>query len=180
VIKSNGDIYFTDPPYGLRGTNESPLKELDFNGVYRIDGQDSTVSLFFRDMTRPNGIALSPDEKTLYVANSDPGRAIWMVFELDEAGGLISARTFFNATNWVEEGRKGLPDGMTVDHQGNLFVTGPGGVIVFTPDGEHLGTIETGQATANCTFGGPDGSILFITADMYFCKIQTTTSGVGF
>jgi len=179
VLHSNGDIYFTDPPYGLEGTDESPDKELDFNGVYRIDAQNGEVSLLHREMTRPNGIALSPDEQKLYVANSDPDNAFWMMFDLDTGGGIVTASTFFDATGWVKEGRRGLPDGMTVDAKGNIFATGPGGVLVFTPDGDHLGTIETGEATANCVFGGEDGSTLFITADMYFCRIETNTKGLG-
>ncbi len=180
VLHSNGDIYFTDPPYGLDGTDESPAKELDFNGVYRIDAQNGNISLLHDGMSRPNGIALSPDEQVLYVANSDPDNAFWMAFDLDGGGGITRASTFFDATDMVREGKRGLPDGMTVDAKGNIFATGPSGVLVFTPDGEHLGTIETGQATANCTFGGAEGRTLFITADMYFCRIETETKGQGF
>lgn len=180
VVHSNGDIYFTDPPYGLEGTDESPDKELDFNGVFRIDTQNDELFLLHREMTRPNGIALSPDEQKLYVANSDPDNAFWMVFDLNTGGGIVTASTFFDATGWVKEGRRGLPDGMTLDANGNIFATGPGGVLVFSPEGDHLGTIETGQATANCTFGGENGSTLFITADMYFARVKTNTNGLGF
>ena len=93
-------------------------------------------------MTRPNGIAFSPDEKTLYVAQSDPEKAIWMAFDVKDDGTLGKGRVFFDATSWAKEGRPGLPDGMKVDQQGNLFATGPGGVHVFAPDGTHLGTLE--------------------------------------
>ena len=98
-------------------------------------------------MTRPNGIAFSPDEKTLYVAQSDPEAAIWMAFDVKADGTLGKGRVFFDATAWVKEGKKGLPDGMKVDAAGNLFATGPGGVHVFAPDGTLLGTLDTGEAT---------------------------------
>ena len=129
-------------------------------------------------MTFPNGIALSPDEKTLYVANSDPEKAIWMAFPVKDDGTLGKGRVFFDATRGVKT-LKGLPDGMKVDRDGNLFATGPGGVLVFDPDGTHLGTLDTGEATANCGWGD-DGSTLYITADMYLCRLKTTTKGRGF
>jgi gluconolactonase len=177
VFKSNGDLYFTDPPYGLEGQNKDPKKELPFNGVYRL-ASDGKLTLLTQEMTYPNGIAFSPDEKTLYVANSDPDKAIWMAFEVKEDGTLGKSRVFFDATPLVK-GRKGLPDGMKVDRVGNLFATGPGGVLVFSPDGTHLGTLNTGEATANCGWG-EDGSTLFITADMYLCRIKLNTKGEGF
>ena len=175
VYKSNGDLYFTDPPYGLLKKNDDPAKELDFNGVYRV-AKDGTVTLLTRDMTYPNGIALSPDEKTLYVANSDPIKAIWMAFPVKDDGTLGKGRVFFDATPWAKAGKKGLPDGMKVDRAGNLFATGPGGVLVFDPDGTHLGTFNTGEATANCGWG-EDGSTLFITADMYLARARLSTKG---
>jgi len=177
VIRSNGDIYFTDPPYGLEKLNQDPAKELDFNGVYRLT-PGGQLTLLTRDMTFPNGIAFSPDERTLYVANSDPQRAVWMAFDVDQDGGIKNGRVFFDATPWVGQ-YKGLPDGMKVDRQGNLFATGPGGVNVFSPAGKHLGRINPGEATANCGWGD-DGSTLYITADMYLCRIKTSTKGLGF
>ena len=131
VYTSNGDLYFTDPPYGLPGLNADPAKELDFNGVYRV-AKDGTVTLLTKEMTFPNGIAFSPDEKTLYVANSDPTKAIWMAFPVNEDGTLGKGRVFFDATQWVGS-KKGLPDGMKVDRAGNLFATGPGGVLDLRP-----------------------------------------------
>jgi gluconolactonase len=177
VYKSNGDLYFTDPPYGLLGQNNDPAKELAFNGVYRL-AKDGTVTLLTREMTFPNGIAFAPDEKTLYVANSDPKKAIWMAFPVDDDGTLGKGRVFFDATRWAGS-KKGLPDGMKVDRAGNLFATGPGGVLIFDPDGSHLGTLATGEATANCGFGD-DGSTLYITADMYLCRLRVKTRGQGF
>ena len=174
VFKSNGDLYFTDPPFGLRGLNEDPKKELPFNGVFRLS-KDGTVTLLTREMTFPNGLSFSPDEKTLYVANSDPNQAIWMAFDMRDDGTLGKGRVFFDATPTVPS-KKGLPDGMKVDRSGNLFATGPGGVLVFDPDGTHLGTLNTGEATANCGWGD-DGSVLYITADMNLCRIRLTTRG---
>ena len=138
TYKSNGDLYFTDPPYGLPKQFDDPRRELDFCGVYRL-AKDGQVTLLTKDMTRPNGIAFSPDEKTLYVAQSDPAAAIWMAFEVKADGTLGKSRLFFDATSWAKAGKKGLPDGMKVDAAGNLFATGPGGVHIFTPDGTHLG-----------------------------------------
>ena len=129
-------------------------------------------------MTRPNGIGFSPDEKTLYVAQSDPKAAIWRAYDVKPDGTLGRSRVLYDATDRVGH-HKGLPDGMAIDAQGNLFATGPGGVMVFAPDGTLLGRIDTKEATANCCFGGPDGSTLFITADMWLCKVETTTRGVG-
>ncbi len=179
VYKTNGDLYFTDPPYGLLGLNKDPAKELDFNGVYRISAADGAVTLLTREMTFPNGIALSPDEKTLYVANSDPTKAIWMAFPVKEDGTIGPGRVFADVTSSVSPAKKGLPDGMKVDAAGNLFATGPGGVLVFAPDGTHLGTFATGEATANCGWG-EDGSVLYITADMYIGRVKLATKGKGF
>lgn len=177
VYQSNGDLYFTDPPYGLPKNFDDPRRELDFCGVYRL-GRDGVLTLLTKELTRPNGLAFSPDEKTLYVAQSDPAAAIWMAFEVKPDGTLGKGRKFFDATAWVKEGRKGLPDGMKVDVAGNLFATGPGGLHIFA-DGTHLGTLETGQATGNCAWGD-DGSTLYIQADMYLLRIKLTTQGSRF
>lgn len=178
AFKSNGDLYFTDPPYGLLGLNNDPLKEIRFNGVYRLSAKDGSLTLLTKDMTFPNGIAFSPDEKRLYVANSDPKKAIWMAFPVNSDGLLGPGKVFFDATKFVAT-KKGLPDGMKVDQDGNVYATGPGGVFVFAPDGTHLGTFATGEATGNCCWG-EDGSTLFITADMYLGRVRLKTKGVGF
>lgn len=177
AFKSNGDLYFTDPPYGLPKNWDDSRRELDFCGVYRL-AADGKLTLLTKEMTRPNGIAFSPDEKTLYVAQSDPEAAIWMAYDVKPDGTLGQGRKFFDATPWVKEGKKGLPDGMKVDASGNLFATGPGGLHIFAPDGTHLGTFETGQATGNCAWGD-DGSTLYINADMYLVRIRLTTKGAG-
>jgi gluconolactonase len=173
-FKSNGDLYFTDPPYGLPGHFDDPRRELDYCGIYRI-AQDGTVTLLSRDLSRPNGLAFSPDEKTLYVANSDPAHAIWMAYPVEEDGRLGVGVVFHDVTKNVGE-MPGLPDGLKVDEKGNLFATGPGGVYIFSKAGVPLGRIDPGEAVANCAWGD-SGSTLFICADMYMCRIQTTTRG---
>jgi gluconolactonase len=177
VTHSSGAIYFTDPPYGLEKNMDDPKKELDFQGVYRV-APDGTVTLLTKELDRPNGIALSPDEKTLYVANSHGPRPIWMAYPVLDDGSIGTGKVFFDATE-LSKTAKGAPDGLEVDEKGNLFATGPGGVLVFSPEGKHLGTLKTGQATSNVAFG-VDGKTLFITADMYVLRIPLSTKGKGF
>jgi len=137
-----GTLFFTDPPYGLTGQDDSSLKELAFNGVYRLD-HDGTVTLLDGSMGRPNGIVLSPDERTLFVANSQKERAVWLAFDLDETGGVAGGpRLFFSAQARADAGAPGLPDGMAMDVHGNLWATGPGGVLVIGPGGQLLGVID--------------------------------------
>lgn len=178
VIDSRGNIFFTDPPYGLDNLNQSARKELDFNGVYCLR-TDSTLLLLTNKLSYPNGIALSPDEKTLYVSNSDPENAVWMAYGLNKDCTVDSGRIFFDGKDWVKQGKEGLPDGMAIDNKGNLFATGPGGVCIISPEGKLLGVIEIGHPVANCTFG-EDGKTLFLAADMLLCRIKTKTIGLGF
>jgi gluconolactonase len=177
-FKSNGDLYFTDPPYGLPGNFDDPRRELDFCGVYRVQfGADGVnkVTLLTDQMTRPNGIAFSPDEKFLYVAQSDPKAAVWMKYPVKDDGTIGAGTVFFDSTQYVGK-HKGLPDGLKTDKAGNVWATGPGGVWIFDPSGKPLGRIDTKEATANCCWGD-DGTVLYITADMYFCRVKTTTKG---
>jgi gluconolactonase len=177
AFKSNGDLYFTDPPYGLMTKDkpgEFPGQELDFCGVYRLS-PEGKLTLLTKEMTKPNGIAFSPDEKTLYIANSDPKKAVWMAFPVHDDGTLGEGKVFYDATEWAGK-RKGLPDGMKVDIHGNVFATGPGGVLVFNPKGKLLGVIDTGVNTANCAWGN-DGSMLYVAADKSLARIQTKTRG---
>jgi gluconolactonase len=178
VFKSNGDLYFTDPPYGFEQLNADPKKELLFNGVYRVSPK-GVVALLTDELTFPNGIAFSPGETLLYVAVSDSAKPVIMVYDVFRTGAIANGRVFFDASPLAREGKKGLPDGLKVDRKGNVFATGPGGVLVLSPAGEHLGTINTGEATANCAWGD-NGSVLYITADMFLCRIQTLTRGLGF
>jgi len=179
-FKSSGDLYFTDPPYGLPNGWDSPLRELDVAGVYRVEmGKDghNKVTLIVDDMTRPNGIAFSPDEKTLYVAQSDPKASLWKKFPVKADGTVGKGEVLFDTTEYVGK-HKGLPDGMKTDKDGNIWATGPGGVWIISPAGKPLGRIDTKEANGNCTWGD-DGSTLYITADMYFVRIRTLTKGAG-
>ena len=174
VIKSNGDIYFTDPPYGLPMRYEDPRRELDFCGVFCLSASGKLI-LLTKDMTRPNGIAFSPDEKVLYVAQSDPNNPIVKAFPVKSDGTLSTGRILYDFRGHVGT-FPGLPDGLKVDQNGNLFATGPGGVYIITPNGKLLGRIHTGKATSNCAWGD-DGSVLYITADDCLCRVKTETKG---
>jgi gluconolactonase len=174
VIAKSGTIFFTDPPYGLK---KGEASELPQHGVYSVTPAGK-VSLVIADIRFPNGIALSPDQKTLYVAVSDPQNTRVMAYDLQEDGSAKNGRVFFNAQPLKSKERKGGCDGMKVDGNGNIWTTGPGGVLVISKDGRHLGSILTGQATANCAFGGEDRSTLYITADMFLLRVKTLTKGL--
>ena len=171
VYHSDGSLYFTDPPYGLPKGDEDPAKELKFNGVYRL--AKGKLQLLIKDMTRPNGIALSPDEKTLYVANSDPLRKLWMRYDVAADGTVKNGKVFADVTAEKEDG---LPDGMKVDAQGNVYATGPGGVWVFAADGKHLGTIKPTEVPANCGWGD-DGKSLYMTARTGLYRVKLAAAG---
>jgi gluconolactonase len=169
VYRSNGDLYFTDPPYGLPGTFTDPAKEIPFQGVYRV-ARDGKVTAVVRDLEAPNGLAFSPDEKLLYVGNSMGG---WTVYGVRSEGTLGPGRAFSDARAWAGEGG---PDGLKVDRAGNLWTTGPGGVLVFAPDGTLLGRILTGVKTGNLAWG-ENGRSLFIAAKHWILRVQTTARG---
>ncbi len=178
VFRSNGDLYFTDPPFGLRGLNSDPAKELKQNGVYRL-APSGELTLVVPDLPFPNGIAFSPDERTLYVSNAESSRPIWMAYDVAADGSLSHGRVFFDATAQVKNGGRGVSDGMRIDRAGNLFAAGPGGILVITPQGKHIGTINTGQPTSNCAFGD-DGMTLYITANDRLMRVRLKTRGEGF
>ena len=150
-------MYFTDPSFGLEGMDNSPLRELTFNGVYRLrpNGQ---LELLTREQERPNGLVLSPDESILYVANSGGAVTGWMAYDLGP-NGLSNKRVFFDITG--VEGLGGA-DGMKVDLAGNVYATGPGGVWIISPDGTHLGWIRPPEALTNVGWGD-DGRTLYVT-----------------
>ena len=178
VRARDGTIYFTDPPYGLNGLNDSPHKEQKVNGVYRLD-PDGKVTQIEPGLTFPNGAILSPDEHRLYVTVSDPKHAVIMVYDRGRDGAISNGRVFADLTSLVSEANPGLPDGMAIDARGNLFSTGPGGVHIFAPDGKELGLIRTGTAIANCTFG-EDGRTLFLASNHMIARVRTKTKGLGF
>lgn len=171
VYKDDGSLYFTDPPYGLDKGDADPAKELKFNGVFRLS--KGKVQAIIRDLTRPNGIAFSPDQKTLYISNSDEKHKVWMRYDVEPNGTVKNGRVFYDATSEKEDG---LPDGMKIDSQGNLYGSGPGGIWVFSPDGKHLGTIKPPETPANCNWGD-DGRSLYITARTGLYRIKLAVTG---
>jgi gluconolactonase len=170
VYRSDGSLYFSDPPYGLPKQDDDPGKELPFNAVFRL--ANGKLQVVIDDLTRPNGLAFSPDEKTLYVANSEKQK-VWMRYDVQPDGTVRNGRVFFDVTSSTENG---LPDGMKLDAHGNLYCAGPGGVWVFSPDGAHLGTIKTPETPANCNWGD-DGKTLYITAETGLYRIKTAVEG---
>lgn len=166
VYDSKGNLFFTDPPYGLVGNSDDPTKELPFQGVFRCSPQGD-IKLITDKLARPNGIAFSPDEKIMYVSNSE-FPASWHSFSLDEMGNVVNESVFFVPGD--NEG-KGAPDGLKVDPQGNVWATGPGGLWIFSPEAKVLGRILTGEATSNCAFN-KDYSVLFLTCDDYIMRVK--------
>lgn len=175
VVKSNGNVYFTDPPYGLPKGPDDPGKELDFQGVYRLTASGE-LTLLTRELSRPNGLAFSPDEQTLYVANSDRDKAIVMAYPVKSDGTIGEGKVFFDATQAAQEKQPGLPDGLKVSRDGTVWATSPGGVRVYSSAGKHLGTFATGVPTSNVAFGD-DGSTLYMTADKNLVRVKTKAKG---
>jgi gluconolactonase len=177
VFSSNGDLYFTDPPFGLPGSFDDPRKELPFQGVYRFT-KGGKLSLLIRDIKAPNGIALSPDEKKLYVSDVNYERSAWLVYDLQADGTVANGRVFADASQWKKAPFFG-PDGFKLDKEGNLFGARPGGISVFAPDGTLLGTIETGMAISNVAWGD-DGSTLYVAGGSAVYRIKLNAKGSGF
>ena len=168
VFDKQGSIYFTDPPYGLRNGDEDNLKELNFNGVFKWSAREE-VKLVEKNMSRPNGIALSLDEKTAYVANSDPANDVIMAFDVLEDG-FLNGRIFFDG-NILSQTREGLFDGLKMHSSGIIFATGPGGVLLLDSMGVHLGTIMPGKKTANCSFD-KDEQYLYLTSTDVLARVK--------
>ena len=169
VVKSDGSIYFTDPPYGLPRQEEG--KELDYNGVFRL-APDGTLTLLDDSFERPNGLAFSPDERTLYVDDSYGGHI--RAFDVLPDGTLANGRVF---AELVDPDKAGVPDGMKVDVEGNVFCTGPGGIWVFDPSGRLLGRIVPPEQPANLAWGDADLKTLYITARTGLYRLRTKTGG---
>ncbi|OUT60024.1 MAG: gluconolactonase [Rhodopirellula sp. TMED11] len=169
VFDKQGHLYFTDPPYGLPERAIDPRREMDYCGVYRLS-KSGQLTLLTKQMTRPNGIGLSPDNRTLYVAQSDPASPIWMKFPINDDGTLGKGQKLQDAAEAMKT-YPGLPDGLAVAKDGTLFASGPGGIYVMTPEGELLGRILTEGRTSNCTFD-PEQKHLYITADSYLCRVK--------
>jgi gluconolactonase len=171
VVKSDGSIYFTDPPYGLPQQNTDPAKEIPYSGVYRI--QNGKVELLTKDVQWPNGIGFSPDERFLYVANSDPMNRVWMRFPVQANGTLGAGAPFYTVP---ADGPGGIPDGLKLDTLGNLYGTGPGGIWVISPDGKLLGRFEPPEVAANVAWGD-DGKTLYMTARTSLYRVRLNVGG---
>ena len=168
VFSKNGDLFFTDPPYGLDQQDDDSLKELDFNGIFKWSKKEGIV-LLNKTLSRPNGIAFSRDEKTVYIGNSDRGNLIIAAFDYID-GAFKNKRVFFNSKNILRKG-PGSFDGLKVHSSGTIFATGPGGVLVIGPKGKHLGTIRPGKATANCAFDAAE-NYLYLTSTDVLARIK--------
>ena len=177
VFRSNGDLYFTDPPFGLPRSFDDPAKELRVQGVYRLS-PDGKLQLLIRDLDAPNGIGFSPDERTLYVSNAFSARPVWMAYPVRVDGSVGSGRQFAEASAYVAGG-EGVPDGLKVDRTGHVFAAGPGGIHVFAADGTRLGRIVTGVPTGNLSWG-EDGSVLYIAANHRILRVPTKTKGLTY
>lgn len=169
VFDRDGNLFFTDPPYGLPNREKDSRRELDFCGVYRLSPQGE-LTLVSTQLDRPNGIGFSPDQTQLYVAQSDPSNPIWMSFPVLEDKTLGTGKVLYDAKRFMGE-YPGLPDGLAVHSSGLIFGSGPGGIYIITPEGKLLGRIITGGRTSNCAFG-PGEKELYITADSNLCRVQ--------
>ncbi len=184
VYKSDGSLYFTDPPYGLPTQgDDDPQKELKFNGVFRVLGarqqkpgapvDHSKLLVVIKDLPRPNGIAFSPDEKFLYIADS--GRKVWLRYRVQADGSVSDGALFCDPSG---DKTPGGPDGIRVDKLGNLYGSGPGGVWIISPEGKHLGTIKVSEVVSNVAWGDADGKTLYITASTSVYRIKLLIAGV--
>lgn len=173
----NRQYYFTDPPYGLAKKGQDPTREIDFFGVYRIDNSGKVV-LLDKSLKGPNGIAFSPDGKTLYVAQSVTNEAIIKSYPVKPDGNVGEGKVLYDATSLIKQGLPGTLDGLKTDIHGNIWTSGPGGVLVIEYSGKLIGRIEIGTPTSNCAWGD-DGSTLYITANNMLCRVKTKVKGSG-
>jgi|TARA_B110000305_G_C19464791_1_gene657067 gluconolactonase len=168
VYNSNKDLFFTDPPYGLKGGDNDKLKELDYNGVFKLTS-NGKLSVLIKNLSRPNGIAISRDEKLLYVANSDLNNPVIMKYQISDEG-VKNPEVFFDGS-FLSKKDKGLFDGLKIHPSGTVFATGPGGVLLIKSNGNHIGTVRTEVRTANCTFDDKY-EYLYMTSHQYLTRIK--------
>jgi gluconolactonase len=168
AFNSKGEIFFTDPPYGLPTRSDTdPEKETPWNGIYKVK-KNGEVLLLIDSLARPNGIAFFPGEKKLLIANSDPQKPNWYIFDVN-GDKLTNGKIFYHAVS--EKGMKGLPDGLKIDRRGNVFASGPGGIHIFNKDGKLLGRLRVDESTSNCSLSA-DQKTLYITNDMYVLRFK--------
>lgn len=169
VFNSTGELFFTDPPYGLKTKDDTDsLKEIKHNGVYKVK-KDGSVILLVDSITRPNGLAFFPGEKKLLVANSDPAKPVWYIYDVN-GDSLTNGKIFYDASAH-DKSWNGLPDGFKINKNGNVFATGPGGIYIFNSSGKKLGMIRLDNSTSNCALS-TDEKILYVTNDMYVLRIK--------
>ena len=168
VYNSKKELFFTDPPYGLRNGDNDKLKELQFNGVFRLSN-DGELKVLIKNLSRPNGIAISIDEKTLYVANSDSKNPVIMKYKITDEG-VENPEVFFDGSV-LSKKDIGLFDGLKVHPSGTIFATGPGGVLLINKEGNHIGTIRTKVRSANCSFDDKF-EYLYMTSHQYLTRIR--------
>jgi gluconolactonase len=175
VYKSDGALYFTDPPFGLPKFFDDPRKELPYSGVFRVSPDGKQVQLLTTDLKGPNGLAFSPDEKYFYVDDWDAEKKIIMRYEVQPDGSLVNGKVFFDMTS--AEGDDAL-DGMKIDQKGNLYVSGPGGLWIISPEGKHLGTVVGPEHPHNFAWGDDDGKTLYLCARTGLYRIRLNIPGV--
>jgi gluconolactonase len=175
IYASSGTLYFTDPPFGLPKAFDDSRKELPFSGVYSV--YKGKLQLISKDFTGPNGIALSPDEKYLYVGDWDEKRVVVMRYEAQADGTLSNGQVFFDMTSALDKEKNAI-DGIKVDRAGNLYVSGPGGLWVISPEGKHLGTIITPKHVHNMAWGDEDGRTLYLCARSSLYKMRLNIPGI--
>ncbi|HTU67171.1 MAG TPA: SMP-30/gluconolactonase/LRE family protein [Steroidobacteraceae bacterium] len=178
IMAKNGVMFFTDPPYGFKKFDAAPEKEQPFNGVYRR-AKDGSVTVIEKELTRPNGVAFSPDQSILYVTQSEPTKPIIMAYSLDKDANVTGKKLFHDVSDLIKDGVAGLPDGITVAADGTVFTSAPGGILILSKDGKRLGRIDDGRPTANCKFGD-DGKTLYLTSKDMVARIRLNISGQGF
>jgi gluconolactonase len=175
VCRSDGSVWFTDPPFGRPGMADDPDRELDFSGVFRVS-PDGTITLIDDSLEGPNGLAFSPDERTLYVGNWDPDAKVLVRYELSVDGDVLDRSILFDMTDAPGED---AIDGLKVDVAGNLYVCGPGGIWVISPEGERIDLIELPEAPHNLAFGGEDARDLYVTALTSVYRLRTDVPGIN-
>jgi len=173
VYRSDGSLYFTDPPFGLPDAFRDLKKELPFSGAFRV--KDGVVSLLDATLEGPNGIAFSPDERFLYVGNWDLERKVVMRYEVGDDGGVSAGEVFFDMTDAPGED---AIDGLKVDEAGNLYVCGPGGIWLLSPEGSHLGTLVLPESPHNLAWGDEDGRTLYVTALTSIYRVRLGIPGI--
>ncbi|MGI4864891.1 MAG: SMP-30/gluconolactonase/LRE family protein [Janthinobacterium lividum] len=176
IAAPDGSLYFTDPPFGLPKQDKDPMREIPYAGVFRRT-PDGQVTAAITDVAYANGLAFSPDGRTLYISNADSLRPVILAYEVGKNGKIGKSRTFFDMASLPKTRFKEVPDGLKVDQAGNVYAAGVGGLLILSPQGQLLGTIDPGEVVANSAWGD-DGHSLYLMATTFVCRIKTLAQGV--